>query len=220
MPVASTGQSTVPACSLAGTCLLISCPAIASSSWGNSVAVVRVENLVGIRPVAQLGAASGVKNARNERRRNPFTEDDDTEVSVRNGVVYLDDSVETSFEKEIAENIAFRAMGITRVRNNPVAGFPENVGDAPYVYPWSIHDDPWYETRTLSLDIIDNQTAREIRDELFRNPFFDSDDVGVSLADRVETLTGTVNSLGEYRAGRIPAAGMLTRGNGYVEKHR
>jgi osmotically-inducible protein OsmY len=168
----------------------------------NTVGVVWVENLIKIRPVAQLDTASIAENVRGELQRNPFTENHDIEVSVRNGVVYLDGSVETSFEKAIAENIAFRARGVTRVRNNLVVGYPENIGYNPYVYQWSIHDYPWYDTTTLTLDSNDKQIAREIRDELFWSPFVDSDDVAVSVEDGVATLTGTVGSLGEYRAAR------------------
>jgi hypothetical protein len=106
------------------------------------------------------------------------------------------------------------AAALHRDRVAAAAGSPESPGYDPYVYPW-------YETRILALDVNDRQIAREIRDELFWCAFVDSDDIEVSVEHGVATLTGTVGSPGEYLAGHsVPAAGMPTRGNDNVKKHR
>ncbi len=166
----------------------------------NTVGVLGITNLIKVRPLTKLDDAEIAANIRNALARNPYTEGDEIIVSVRKRVAHLDGVVDSYFEKAEAENVAFRAVGVARVRNNLKVLHPEMIVEDPYVYSWSIAEYPWYEGVVSIRKKTDSRIREDIKDEMMWSPFVDADQVTVSVLDGVAILSGTVDSWGEFRA--------------------
>lgn len=166
------------------------------------VGVIGVKNLLKVRPVAEIEDRQIADNIRGALSRNPFTETFAIQVRVENGVAHLDGTVDSYFEKAKAENVAFRAKGVTSVRNSLDVKYPEIVIYDPYVYDWSIYDYYWYENPTRITNKSDWLIKQDIANELIWSPFVDSDKIEVSVENGIATLRGTVDSWSEYFAAR------------------
>lgn len=168
----------------------------------NTVGVVSVNSLIKVRPVARIDDDKIADKVRDALLRNPFTESYKIDVRVKNRVVRLEGTVDSYFEKAEAENIAFRAKGVTDVKNNLTVSYPDLVIYDPYVYSWSIYDYPWYENSVIITNKSDLGIKQAIESELLWSPFVDSDDVTVSVEAGIATLTGSVDSIREYEAAK------------------
>lgn len=164
----------------------------------NTVGVIGVRSLIKVRPVTQFSADTIAENVRGALLRNPYTENHGINVRVKDQVVYLEGKVDSYFEKAEAEDVAFRAAGVIDVRNDLTVSHPKTLTSNPYVYKWSMYDFPWEEGLTVTRTKSDRQIAQDIEDELMWNPFIDSEDISVSVDNGVVTLSGTVDSWGEY----------------------
>jgi osmotically-inducible protein OsmY len=165
---------------------------------GRTVGVISVNNLLKVRPVTELSDSKIAENIRNALLRNAYTNSYEITVRVQDQTAYLAGVVDSYFEKAEAQNVAFRANGVNKVRNNLVVGNPTTVVYDPYVDNWSIYDYPWYSGPIAIQNKSDWQIAQDIQDELWWSPFVDSDDITVSVVGGVATLTGTVDSWSEY----------------------
>ena len=168
----------------------------------NTVGVFRVRNQMKVRPETAISDRKLARKVRTALLRNPFTESYEIRrVVVRNGVVDLYGSVDTSFEKAEAEDVAARVNGVVRVDNNLVSAeyaapllYDPYVDDFyPYDYRWS-GPTPAYPLEN------DREIKADIEDELWWSPFVDSDDVKVSVDEGRAILTGAVDSWSEYHA--------------------
>lgn len=168
----------------------------------HTTGVKSVNSLIKVRPVSTLSSGEAASNIRDALLRNPDTEGYKIDVHVKNHVAYLDGTVDTYMEKAEAENIAYRAEGITDVKNNLDVSNPDIVVNNPYVYNWSIYDYPWYGGSARVYGKSDWQITHDISDELIWSPFVDKDEVTVSVENGIATLTGTVDSWSEYYAAR------------------
>lgn len=130
-----------------------------------------------------------------------FFDDDQIRAQVTNKVIELTGEVETVTAKVHAENLAASAAGVAGVNNN--IAITQETGDlviAPFTQSWDFTYYPWYTVTFYDVDTSDAEIAEEIRDELWWSPFVDSDDVTVIVEDGVATLTGSVDTLSEWRA--------------------
>jgi len=174
----------------------------AGSDARNTVGVINVDNLIKVRPVAEIADVTIEENVKEALLLNPYTESYAIEVDVDDQVAYLTGTVTSAFEKAEAENTAFRARGVTEVRNAIQVDYPGTLTYEPYVDDWSIYDYSWYDGGATVVQRSDAAIAAEIDDEIFWSPFVDADDVAVSVDEGVATLTGTVDSWSEYNAAR------------------
>jgi osmotically-inducible protein OsmY len=168
----------------------------------NTVGVIGVNNLIKVRPISDLSDAEIERKVRDALQRNPYTDSFEIDVNVKNRVVRLEGNVDSYFEKAEAENAAFMAAGVREVRNFLDVGSQAPIVYDPYVYSWSIHEYPWYDGGTVAVSRTDRHISQNVQDEIFWSPFVDSDDVNVAVDDGVVTLTGTVDTWGEYQAAR------------------
>jgi len=166
----------------------------------NTVGVIGINSLVKVRPVVRIDDDKIADNVRNALLRNPFTESYEIDVRVKNHVVRLAGIVDSYFEKAEAENTAFRAKGVTDVKNNLTVSYPDIVIYDPYVYGWSIYDYPWYGGSVIITSKSDREIKQAIENELLWSPFVDSDDITVSVEAGIATLTGSVDSIRENEA--------------------
>jgi osmotically-inducible protein OsmY len=166
----------------------------------NTVGVIGINSLIKVRPVARIDDDKIAENVRNALLRNPFTESYEIKVQVKNQVARLNGTVDSYFEKAEAENVAFRAKGVTDVKNSLTVSYPAIVIYNPYIYSWTIYDYPWYKSAAIISNKSDWVIKQAIESEFLWSPFVDSDDITVSVEDGIATLTGSVDSIRENEA--------------------
>ncbi len=146
----------------------------------NTMGVVRVKNLIRVRPETAREDAEIAESIRKGIRRHAYLERFEITVTVRNAKAYLRGSVDSRFEKELAGDVAARVNGVAAVHNAIQVEYTP-----PESPDWEI--------------------AEDIRSQLFWSPFVDGDDVTVSVVDGVATLFGTVEDWRESQAAETNA---------------
>lgn len=140
------------------------------------------------------------KRIREAMGRDPYVERFEVLVKVNDGTAYLTGTVDSSFEKMRADQIASRATGVQRVQNSltvyddrsPLVFEPRVYDFYPYEYAWYSHQPRTYAT---DADIRD-----DIRDEIYWSPFVDAGDVKVRVSNGIATLEGSVDSYSEMHS--------------------
>ncbi len=106
--------------------------------------------------------------------RDPYIDPNDVNVTASGATITLTGRVETSFERQQAEDVAANVSGVIAVMN-----------DLEYDYTW--------------VPIADEQIKENVENQLFWSPLVDEDEIQISVADGVVTLSGAVNSWREWR---------------------
>ncbi len=163
----------------------------------HTVGVVSVNSLIKVRPLTKFSDYDIREQVREALLRNPYIESYKIDVSVNNKIVYLNGIVDTSFEKDVAENVIFHSSLVSEVHNNITVTYPDVKTYDPYIYEWSIYNTTRYNG-TAFIGKSDTELKLDIENQLFWRPFIDSDDINVSVEGGIATLTGQVDSLREY----------------------
>lgn len=161
----------------------------------NVTGVREVENLIEVRPETRP-AEEVREDLEYALARDPYVDRNQIDITVEEGLVYLDGTVDTRYEKARADDIASRQSGVTEVVNRLVADVPDIVVDQPYAHDWYLYDFSWYDPSTVNADpdLTDNRIEQNIEERLFWSPFIDSGDITVEVSGGVATLTGTVDT--------------------------
>lgn len=175
---------------------------VAQQDARNTVGVAIVKNHLKVKPLPVfVNDAELEQKIENAFERDTYVEDYEIAVVVNNGIADLFGSVDTSFEKARAEDVASMIRGIYAVDNN----IQVQKGWVPYYYnPFvdEIHarDYDWYAFQSQGAQKQDWEILRSINQELWWSPFVDADQVNVEVDDGRATLTGQVDSMMEYDA--------------------
>lgn len=141
----------------------------------NTTGVWKVENNIKVRPAGPPSDFEITQNVKNALLWNPMVDRFDITVAARNKRVYLYGSVDSRYEKCVAEDVASRVKGVVEVDNNLTV------------------EDTW-EWRS------DTEIERSIEKEFFWSVVVDGSDITVSVEDGVATLTGVVEDVHELDA--------------------
>jgi len=166
----------------------------------NTVGVQEVKNRLKVRPQGIYRDEQLEDRIRQAFRWDPFVNSDEIVVDVQQGIVGLVGTVDTYLEKIQAENLASRVNGVVAVNNHlVVTGDPglhryDPFIDDLYAGGFGLFYDPPVTFQS------DAEIKSAIEDEIYWSPFVDSGDVDVNVYKGQATLTGTVDSLREYRA--------------------
>jgi hypothetical protein len=138
---------------------------------------------------------------------DPLLDSSTIDVGVANGVAYLSGTVDSSFQKAEAHDVASRTKGVLWVRNHlrVEPEFSISYYDWPnyyfYGWPYASYGSPYYNEPPYFPEVFapqpylsDEQIKKNIEDKFFWSPFVDSDDIKVIVDGGVATLTGTVGS--------------------------
>ncbi len=174
----------------------------AARDAGNTVGVLRVRNNLKVAPLpVTLNDTELEENIKDALDRDAYVDEYDIVVNVRSGVAELYGNVNSYYEKMRAENVASTLAGIYFVNNNIVVSREW----APYYYnPYLDQDDfppedyEWYNFTPSFQKKNDSRILENIEEELWWDPFVNSDEVEVQVEDGEATLTGTVNSQLEH----------------------
>ena len=167
----------------------------------DTVGVKRVDNRIDVRPTILISDQKIEDKVKSAILRDPYLESYAISVDVKNGVVKLHGTVDTSFEKAEADDVASRVEGVIMIDNNlgVQQEYHPYICD-PYVDDSSIYENDWYYYRPSLVSKSDRQIKADIKKELFWSPYVDADDVKVEVEKGVATLTGTVDSWSESNA--------------------
>ena len=133
--------------------------------------------------------------------RDPYLVPYSISVTADDGVVSLGGSVDSYFEKAVADSVAGRARGVKRIKNKlsvdnkryPLLYEPYVTDVFPYHYEWYLFE-PVPSVKS------DSVIRDEIKDELWWSPFVDANNVDVEVQRGTATLKGHVQSYAAMRA--------------------
>ena len=185
----------------------------------NTLGVETVRNRIQVRP----GTPSDdtlEERAAATLARHPEVDEGRVQVSVRDGVARLEGSVESFYERAVADNAIAGLYGVLRVDNElEVRGDQGPYGYSPYA-DWE--GDPrafaWGNTRTATVATPRSDMAilKDVQDQLHWSPYVNESEVTVAVDDGVVTLTGTVDSWSERNTATASA---YRGGASFVDNH-
>ncbi|WP_340106451.1 BON domain-containing protein [Rhodohalobacter sp. 8-1] len=151
--------------------------AASDNAW-NVPGVMDVVNSLSIRhKTAEATVPSDLditSNVENSLSWDPDVDESEINVSVENGVVSLEGTVDSLWKKHIAEEIAWNHLGVVDVISKLAVASPE--------------------------DITDQAVAQNIIDSIDRNVNVDVNDVDVEVHDGEAVLNGVVSNMRAWRA--------------------
>jgi osmotically-inducible protein OsmY len=174
----------------------------AAQTTRNTVGVIEVNNRLKVRPQKNYSNQLLKNHIEHSLKRAPYIDPGNITVIVRNGVTDLFGSVDTYFEKTLAEDIASRITGVIAVNNYLAV----NKANYPYLFDPYVDSLYWYKKGLgypLNPRLVfktDTEIKDDIEDEFFWSPFVDGDDIHIEMDNGTATLTGTVDTWGEYNA--------------------
>ena len=192
---------------LGGTVGNLKARASAEQDAKNTVSVWRVDNFLKVRPKGRTSDAEMTQQLKASLVWDSLLGGTLIDATVRNRVAYLTGSVESSYQKAEAQDVASRIKGVGSVQNNLKAepdvailsyDWPYTTFyDYPYNYDWPYYNQsPYYISKAYAPQpyLSDEQIKKNIGDSFFWSPFVDRDDIKVAVAGGVATLTGTVGT--------------------------
>ena len=132
---------------------------------------------------------------------DPLLDGSTIDVAVINRIADLSGTVSSNFQKAEAQDVASKTKGLVLVRNHLKVEpeFPVAHDEWPYDpnYGWPFMDGPPYGVSEIPgplPHLNDEQIKKNLEDRLFWSPFVAPDDIEVTVAGGVATLTGTVET--------------------------
>jgi osmotically-inducible protein OsmY len=173
----------------------------------NIVGVEGVDNYLKVRSDGRATDAQMENELKAALFWDPMLDSSTITAAVVNRTAYLSGGVDSSFEKNEAQDVASRTIGVLSIRNH-LQVEPYSISDydwpyySDYGWPYSYYDWPYYN-QTASYgyemfgpqpDLSDAQIKKKIEDGFFWSPFVDRSDIKVTVNGAVATLTGTVGT--------------------------
>jgi osmotically-inducible protein OsmY len=164
-----------------------------------TVGVLRVENRLEVDAQPPLGDRSLESIVAGALSSNPHTDGFQLKIQASAGRIVLRGSVDTTFQRALAGQLASGIRGVRQVDNELSVTEPELV----YTYdPYAGRHAPFVRPMPVSRQpaLPDDAIAQSIRNELRWSPFVDAQQIKVSVSRGEATLTGKVDSPTERRA--------------------
>ena len=163
-----------------------------------TVGVVRVRDRLRVQPSVAVADADLENRVADALQRDAVVESFEVRIDADAGIVTLEGTVDSSYERARADLVAGLVPGVIAVENRldvhdaDVYVFDPFLDDYDFaLYDWGDRWEPRYTMRS------DAEIEQEVEDQLWWSPFVDANEVEVSVADGVVTLTGTVDSWSE-----------------------
>ena len=166
----------------------------------NTVGVRQVENQLTVVtdvPRTDSDIADLVESA---LAASAFLDEDLLSVRVDGGLVSLDGTVASHFQRLHADELVSRTQGVIDVANN----LEVEHGDDLFLidpYVWEFDPTPFtvYELDPLATDMADQVIATAVEEELYWSPFVDGEGIDIAVEGGVVRLEGSVGSPIERR---------------------
>lgn len=169
----------------------------------NVVGVIRVKNYMKVKPAYIPDNEELEADIEMALIKDPVLENWEVDVTADNGIVYLNGSVDSYFEKIQAEDLAARTKGVVAVKNNINVN---NVNDHVYqnYYGWNTWY-PYYQIESNDYYSTDAEILDNIESQLWWSPYVNEDEVAVEVNSGVATLEGIVDTKREKLFAEINA---------------
>ncbi len=158
----------------------------------NVVGVFRVKNYLKVRPAYIPEDDDLATNIEKAMKKNPVIEKWEVDVTADNGIVYLNGTVDSYFERSQAEDIANKTLGVVAVENN-LKVLDDNDYYSYGYYGWNSYYPP-YGIAVESTYKPDDAIEKDIVNQLWWSPYVNEDEVQVSVDNGTAILTGTVDT--------------------------
>ncbi len=169
----------------------------------NVVGVIHVNNNLIVRPrfIPDDDELESAVSA--SLRKDPIIDKWQIETVADHGIVYLNGSVDSYFEKLHAEDIASRTQGVIDVENNLIVLDSDDAYFFNY-YGWNTFLPP-YQIEVNEKFMDDEEIRKQIENQLFWSPFVNEDEIEVTVDDGTAILKGEVNTRREKMHAEINA---------------
>jgi osmotically-inducible protein OsmY len=170
-------------------------------------AEIDARNVVGVWKVDNLLKVSGMKgyetdlsilrNVENSLALNPYLDEYDLNVIVKNGVVTLDGNVDNYLEKFEAEDVTSAIYGVRDVKNK----LNVEMDALPYAYDynnWFYYPYGRNPRYSYSPTQTDWEIENNIQSQLWWSPFVNLSDISIDVDNGIANLEGTVDTWNEY----------------------
>jgi osmotically-inducible protein OsmY len=149
-----------------------------------------VKNRLKVNPDQKFEDPKIAGSVREALANDPLVDKYQIDVWVVGGVAYLSGTVDSLFEKTLAEFAASKVKGVVDVKNKlKVMDFNATIYDP------LVDDFYFYDPKLEKMGLQDEtELLQDINSQLFWSPFVDADQVKVAVDGSVVTLTGTVDS--------------------------
>lgn len=175
---------------LAGTVDNLKASRSAAQVARNTRGVRSVSNAIKVGPVVDITDEKIMKETRSAIVRDPYLEQEDINVAVKDGIVELSGTAATYFEKWETGDIAAKVDGVLEIENKIDVEYPkQRYGQTFYDWDPVLHDFD-YEPQQKS----DQQLLEDVKYHLSWNPFIQAEDLEISVSDGVVTIDGEVDS--------------------------
>ncbi len=185
--------------SLRGTVDNLKAKRAAEQNARHTVGVSHVSNRLKVRSEDALSDSEIAERVRRSLVRDPFVERFEVTVSVIDGTAYLYGVVDSTFEKNQADEVASRVTGVSAVNNYLTVERDVAYLYDPYVDDTFVNQVDLSEFERPNPLLTDSEIKRSIDDELWWSPFVNANQVDVNVENGIATLTGTVNTFAERR---------------------
>lgn len=162
----------------------------------STAGVVAVKSYIEVRPKQPTADAALADHVESALLRNPITAGHELDSDAAQGVVTLTGTVDRTFEKVEAENVAENVPGVIEVHNRlEVRRTPHAFVYEPYLYPYYPQPaDSWSQYIPTGQPRSDTRIRAAIAEELAWTPFLDARELTISVLDGRATLIGNVGS--------------------------
>lgn len=169
----------------------------------NVVGVFHVNNNLKVRPRFIPDDDELESTITASLRKDPIIDKWQIEPVADHGIVYLNGTVDSYFEKLHAEDIASRTQGVVDVENNLTVFDSDDAHFFNY-YGWNTFLPPsQVEVNKVFQD--DEEIKREIKNQLWWSPFVNEDEIEVNVDDGTAVLKGKVETKREKMQAEINA---------------
>ena len=158
----------------------------------NVVGVFGVNNHLKVRPAFVPGDAELEDDIAQAVAKDPVLEREEIDITANNGIVYLNGSVNSYFEKLEAEDVASKVSGVLAVENNLGVADEDDYYNYNY-YGWNTLYPP------VQVDVDDSPKTDEeieenIQNQLWWSPYVNQDDISVEVSAKTAVLEGAVKT--------------------------
>jgi osmotically-inducible protein OsmY len=169
----------------------------AESDAKNIIGVISVKNYIKVR-TENIPSNEKLETSINSAlHRDPMISRWNVKVSANNGVVYLDGTADSQYEKFRIEDIASKEKGVVAIQNNI------KIRDANDYYFYDYYDwnsyYPIYQVDTKTAYIDDEILKKEIENRLWWSPYVNENEINVQVQNGKAILSGSVETQSEKK---------------------
>lgn len=169
----------------------------AESDAKNIVGVISVNNYIKVRTDKLPANNKLVANIHDAFLRDPMIDRWNVEITANNGVVYLDGTADSYYEKFHAEDVASKEKGVVAIENNIKIRDADDYYFYDY-YDWNSYY-PTYQVDSKTAYVDDEILKREIENRLWWSPYVNENQINVKVQNGTAILTGSVDTQREKK---------------------